>query len=103
MKKTTCRGSAWSPLLSTTRQKGARPRTVTPARPSSTPMSSRARSAARSRASRLASIAPTRRGSRALALVNPVSVNASDTAPARLLAVVVVDAADKQLTIPDPQ
>jgi hypothetical protein len=32
-----------------------------------------------------------------------VSVNASDTAPARLLAVVVVDAADKQLTIPDPQ
>ena len=48
---------------------GARPRTVTPARPSSTPMSSRARSAARSRASQLASIGPARRGSRALALV----------------------------------
>jgi quercetin dioxygenase-like cupin family protein len=32
-----------------------------------------------------------------------VSVNASDTEPARLLAVVIVDAADKQLTIPDPQ
>jgi quercetin dioxygenase-like cupin family protein len=31
-----------------------------------------------------------------------VSVNASDTEPARLLAVVIVDAADKQVTIPDP-
>lgn len=34
---------------------------------------------------------------------HPVSVNASDTEPARLLAVVIVDAADKQLTIPDAQ
>jgi quercetin dioxygenase-like cupin family protein len=34
---------------------------------------------------------------------HPVSVNASNTEPARLLAVVVVDAADKQVTIPDPQ
>src|SRR5687767_8785247 len=34
---------------------------------------------------------------------HPVSVNASDTEPARLLAVVIVDAADKQVTIPDPQ
>jgi quercetin dioxygenase-like cupin family protein len=34
---------------------------------------------------------------------HPVSVNASDKEPARLLAVVIVDAADKQLTIPDPQ
>ncbi len=32
-----------------------------------------------------------------------VSVNASSTKPARLLAAVIVDAADKQLTIPDPQ
>ncbi len=32
-----------------------------------------------------------------------VSVNASSTKPARLLAVVIVDDADKQLTIPDPQ
>ena len=32
-----------------------------------------------------------------------VSVNASDTEPARLLAVLIVDAADEQLTIPDPQ
>ena len=32
-----------------------------------------------------------------------VSVNASDTEPARLLAVLVVDEADKQLTIPDPR
>ena len=32
-----------------------------------------------------------------------VSANASDTEPARLLAVVIVDAADEQLTIPDPQ
>ncbi len=32
-----------------------------------------------------------------------VSVNASDTEPARLLAVVIVDAADKQVTIPDPR
>ena len=32
-----------------------------------------------------------------------VSENASDTEPARLLAVIVVDAADEQLTIPDPQ
>lgn len=32
-----------------------------------------------------------------------VSVNASNTKPARLLAVIVVDAADKQLTIPDPK
>ena len=30
-----------------------------------------------------------------------VSVNASDTEPARLLAVVIVDAADRQVTIPD--
>jgi quercetin dioxygenase-like cupin family protein len=34
---------------------------------------------------------------------HPVSVNASDTEPARLLAVVIVDAADKQVTIPDAQ
>ncbi len=32
-----------------------------------------------------------------------VSENASDTEPARLLAVVIVDAADKQVTIPDPK
>jgi quercetin dioxygenase-like cupin family protein len=32
-----------------------------------------------------------------------VSENASDTEPARLLAVIIVDAADKQVTIPDPQ
>ena len=32
---------------------------------------------------------------------HPVSVNASDTEPARLLAVVVVDAADKVVTIPE--
>jgi quercetin dioxygenase-like cupin family protein len=32
-----------------------------------------------------------------------VSENASDTEPARLLAVIVVDAADEQLTIPDPK
>ena len=32
-----------------------------------------------------------------------VSENASDTKPARLLAVLIVDAADKQLVIPDPQ
>ena len=32
-----------------------------------------------------------------------VSENASNTEPARLLAVIVVDAADKQLTIPDPR
>jgi hypothetical protein len=32
-----------------------------------------------------------------------VSVNASDTEPARLLAVLVVDEADKQLTLPDPR
>jgi quercetin dioxygenase-like cupin family protein len=32
-----------------------------------------------------------------------VSENASSTEPARLLAVVVVDAADKQVTIPDSQ
>jgi quercetin dioxygenase-like cupin family protein len=31
------------------------------------------------------------------------SENASDTKPARLLAVLIVDAADKQLVIPDPQ
>jgi hypothetical protein len=30
-----------------------------------------------------------------------VSVNASDTEPARLLAVLVVDEADKELTLPD--
>jgi hypothetical protein len=30
-----------------------------------------------------------------------VSVNASETEPARLLAVIIVDEADKQLTIPD--
>ena len=34
---------------------------------------------------------------------HPVSVNASNTELARLLAVVIVDAADKQVTIPDPQ
>ena len=32
-----------------------------------------------------------------------VSENASDTEPARLLAVIIVDAADEQLTIPDPR
>ena len=32
-----------------------------------------------------------------------VSVNASDTQPARLLAVLIVDVADQKLTIPDPQ
>jgi quercetin dioxygenase-like cupin family protein len=32
-----------------------------------------------------------------------VSVNASDTEPARLLAVVILDVADKQVTIPDPR
>ena len=32
-----------------------------------------------------------------------VSENASDTEPARLLAVLIVDAADEQVTIPDPQ
>ena len=32
-----------------------------------------------------------------------VSANASDTAPARLLAVLIVDAGDEQLVIPDPQ
>ena len=32
-----------------------------------------------------------------------VSVNASDTEPARLLAVVIVDEADKRVTIPDAQ
>ena len=32
-----------------------------------------------------------------------VSANASDTEPARLLAVLIVDAADKQLVIPDSQ
>ncbi len=32
-----------------------------------------------------------------------VSANASDAEPARLLAVLIVDAADEQLTIPDPQ
>ncbi len=32
-----------------------------------------------------------------------VSENASGTEPARLLAVIIVDAADEQLTIPDPQ
>ena len=32
-----------------------------------------------------------------------VGANASDTAPARLLAVLIVDAADEQLVIPDPQ
>ena len=34
---------------------------------------------------------------------HPVSANASNTEPARLLAVVIVDVADKQLTIPDSQ
>jgi quercetin dioxygenase-like cupin family protein len=34
---------------------------------------------------------------------HPVSANASDTEPARLLAVLIVDAADEQLVIPDPQ
>ena len=32
-----------------------------------------------------------------------VSANASDTEPARLLAVLIVDATDEQLVIPDPQ
>ena len=32
-----------------------------------------------------------------------VSANASDTEPARLLAVFILDAADEQLTIPDPE
>ena len=32
-----------------------------------------------------------------------VSENASDTEPARLLAVLIADAADEQLVIPDPQ
>jgi quercetin dioxygenase-like cupin family protein len=32
-----------------------------------------------------------------------VSANASETAPARLLAVLIVDAADEQLVIPDPR
>jgi quercetin dioxygenase-like cupin family protein len=32
-----------------------------------------------------------------------VSANASDTEPARLLAVLIVDVADEQLVIPDPQ
>ena len=32
-----------------------------------------------------------------------VSANASDTEPARLLAVLIVDAADEQLVIPDPE
>ena len=32
-----------------------------------------------------------------------VSANASDTEPARLLAVLIVDAADEPLVIPDPQ
>jgi quercetin dioxygenase-like cupin family protein len=32
-----------------------------------------------------------------------VSANASDTEPARLLAVFIVDAADEELTSPDPQ
>ena len=32
-----------------------------------------------------------------------VSANASDTAPARLLAVLIVDSAESQLVIPDPQ
>ena len=32
-----------------------------------------------------------------------VSENASDTEPARLLAVLIVDATDKQLVIPDPE
>jgi quercetin dioxygenase-like cupin family protein len=32
-----------------------------------------------------------------------VSANASDTEPARLLAVLIVDSADEQLVIPDPQ
>jgi hypothetical protein len=32
-----------------------------------------------------------------------VSANASDTEPARLLAVFIVDAGDQQLTTPDPE
>jgi len=32
-----------------------------------------------------------------------VSANASDTKPARLLAVLIVDVAEKELVIPDPQ
>ena len=47
----------------------ARPRTVTPARLSSTPTSSRARSGARSIASQPASTGPVRRGSRTRALI----------------------------------
>ncbi len=52
-------------MLSTTPREGARPRTVTPARLSSTPMSSRARFGARSTASLPVSTGPVRRGSRA--------------------------------------
>ena len=48
-------------------QRRARPRIVTPARHSSTPTSSRARSGARSTASPPASTGPARRGLRALA------------------------------------
>lgn len=49
-----------------------------------------------------ASTGPVRRGSKAPApIIRPVSANASDTEPARLLAVVIVDAADEQLTIQD--
>jgi hypothetical protein len=60
----TCPGSAWSARSSTTPLGRARPRTVTPARLSSTPMSSRARSGARSMTSLSASTGPVRRGSR---------------------------------------
>ena len=73
----------------------ARSRTVT-ARLSSTPMSSRARSGARSMTSLSASTGPVRRGSRGPA-PNRVSENASDTEPARLLAVLIADAGDEPL------
>ena len=62
------RGSAWSAISSTTPLGRARPRTVTPARPSSMPTSSLARSGASSMVSRPASTGPARRGSRTRAL-----------------------------------
>jgi hypothetical protein len=50
-----------------------------------------------------ASTGPVRRGFESPGAHYPVSANASDTQPARLLAVVIVDAADEHLTIPDPR
>jgi quercetin dioxygenase-like cupin family protein len=87
-------------ISSTTPQGDARPRTVTPARLSSTPTSSRARSGASepARVYRAGEAWFESPGSH-----HRVSENASDTRPARLLAVLIVDAADKQLVIPDPQ